>query len=134
MKRHHPDAGAATLSDDKAGRIARAYWELRHPDRRAAYDARLWAECRREARRYVVTLQTTVPPARRPPRGTRLIFVLSLAGAITLVSWIMHQRPQPPADAPARVQAELGKTRHTKASDDRSRSPTPVYFRETQQP
>lgn len=107
MKRHHGLA-EARMSDEMMRRVSRAYWELRHPDRRAAYDALLRGRPRR--RPIAASAGAAELPARTRPRhplprpqrrpdATRLVFAVSLAGLIGVAIWASGRPARHPLSA-----------------------------------
>lgn len=98
MKAHHGGA-ASPLTDELIRRVGLAYWELRHPDRRAVYDERL--QSRRRSRPATQVTRDRGPAARRlarsgPRPGTRLLFGLSLLTLAAGIWWAMDHRPKMP--------------------------------------
>lgn len=83
VKHHHavPDA----LSQDYLRALGEAYWELRHPERRAAYDARLYLRDRkptvegRRVRRRIARQTPSAPRRRRLGRTAAVAVSLVLA-------------------------------------------------------
>lgn len=100
MKKHHPDKHPAgpVAGERSAAELNRAWWVLRDPDRRTAYDAD--EKARQE--RHRVELARAFPdppprgaePARRPPppdarAGQRIAAVIGVAGIALLVGAIL---------------------------------------------
>lgn len=105
MKRHHGAPDDDVLTQDRLRRISAAYWELRHPERRAAYDAALRAKYQRHLRSGYGAQQflgaAGHPRALRPRLRTKWLFLLWLVLLGTGVWWVAKQRGHTPDATPA---------------------------------
>lgn len=106
MKRHHDPLDPLSLSDDELRTTAAAYWELRHPERRARYDAALRRRDRHERARAVVRLETALSRSvrrtpRRSGRAIVLVSLLLLGGGIAVVASLPPLPRAPVNDDPA---------------------------------
>ena len=96
LKRHHAAEGSL-FSDERLRQIGHAYWELRHPERRAAYDAGLRERERRRTAAGKPVVKTPAPrvqlPRTGPRRGTRWLFAASLVLLAGGTVWAVQQQP-----------------------------------------
>lgn len=100
MKRHHAALGRSGLSEDRLREIGIAYWELRHPERRAVYDARLREEHRRHDRAVWRILHGVQRPALfqrvRVHHADRWLFFVMLPLLLMGVVWATRRQVPAP--------------------------------------